>query len=130
MPLPFEKPHQAPQTVIERDRWREAEAIAHGGVDGMKLNVLLGLTLMLDGHLDAQRARHRLDHTVDAHRRARRKVDRESRARGLYQPQDAVDRVVRVHEVDEVPTVAAERELALTRGQCEQPAGRNLPRGF
>src|SRR5258708_36203909 len=109
MPLPFEKVHQAPKTVAERDRWREAEAIAHRGVDGMKLNVLLGLTLMPDGHLDAQRARHGLDHAVDAHRRARRKVDRESRACGLYQPQDAVDGVVHVHEVAEVPTGAAER---------------------
>src|SRR5438045_9048504 len=75
MTLPIEEGGQTAHAVIEGDRWHEPEAVAHRRVDGMKLDVLLGLALMANRHLGPQRPRHRLHDGVDADRRARCEVD-------------------------------------------------------
>ena len=66
-----------------------------------------------DRDVDAEHARHRLHDVVDADRRAGREIDGAASARGAHQRQEPVDRIVDVHEVDEVLAVAAQRELAL-----------------
>ena len=72
--------------------------------------------------LDAERPRHRLHDVVDADRRARREVDRRRCACGVEQRQEPVDRIVHVHEVDQVLAVAADDEVALPCGHRAQPA--------
>src|SRR5215471_15502629 len=130
MTLTLEEVGEPPDAVVERDRRREPEAIAHRAIDGVELDVFLGLALMADADVDAEYAGHRCNDVIDADRRARREVDGRARAPGPDEPQHALDRVVDVHEVDEVPTVAAQHELALAVGQRQQPPRRDLPRRF
>src|SRR5215475_4105479 len=121
MTLTLEEVGEPPDAVVEGDRRHEPEAVAHRAIDGVELDVFLGLALMADAHVDAEYPGHRGHDVIDADRRARREVDRRTRAPGLDEPQHAIDRVVDIHEVDEVLAVAAQCELALAVGQCEQP---------
>src|SRR5262249_12596629 len=113
MTLTFEEIGKPPDAVVEPDRRHDAEAIEHRAIDGVELDVFLGLALVANANLDAEHARHRGDHVVDADRRARGEIDGRVRASGLHQPQHAVHGVVHIHEVDQVLAVAAKHELAL-----------------
>ena len=83
---------------------------------------------MANRHRRAERARHRVDDLVDRDRRTGREVHRRRGSARLHERDEPVDRIVDVHEVDEIASVAAYDELALTAGQREQPARRDLPR--
>src|SRR6185503_17619402 len=74
MTLAIEERGQPSQSVFERNRGREAEAIAHRGIGGVKLDVLFGVALMPNRHVDAERPRHRLDDGIDAGWRARGEI--------------------------------------------------------
>src|SRR5947209_1457240 len=47
---------------------------------------------------------------------------------GTHEPQHPVDGIVHVHEIDQVLAVPADDELALSRGEREQPSRRDLAR--
>src|SRR5437762_14347350 len=85
MTLPIEEGGQTAHAVLEGDRRHEPEAVAHRRVDGMKPDVLLGLALVANRHVDAEQPRHRAHDDVAADWRARCEVDRDARAVRLHE---------------------------------------------
>jgi hypothetical protein len=65
-----EEPEKAGEPLIERNRWRHPEAIAHRPVDAAELDVFRDDTLVHDRDLDAKRSCHGVDDAIDGDRRA------------------------------------------------------------
>src|SRR5215470_16100074 len=114
--------------VLEGDRRNEVEAIAQCRIGAAELDVLGHLAVVEDRHLDAERTRHRGDDGVNGYWSAAGQIDGAAERWIADDAQQRVNRIVDVHEVDQVLTVAADRELALTGDDGAEPSRRDLAR--
>ena len=67
---------------------------------------------------------------IDRHRRSRRKVQRAAERRVGHDAEHSVDGIIHVHEIDEIPAVATDRELAPAGHDGAQPTRGDLARRF
>src|SRR5262249_38820979 len=105
------------------NRRHDTEPGAHGPVGCPEPDVLLSLALMAEVHPQAERTRHCFDDLIHRDRGAVCKIRGRARASRLHQRQHAIDRIVDIHEVDEVLAVTTQHDFALPGHHRAQPAG-------